>query len=197
MASYSVAGGYDSIQQGHRLAGSFVHAILRQGQVHTAQGVQRFLEETLRLAAPLGYLLDVRIDAGYVQGEVLDWLTARNVRFLGRIKTNAVLEQRAAPHLARPVGRPPKEGYEKIIELGSYQAESWMFPQRLVRIVVDRPDPQTGQLNLLPNYFFLIVGWSAEQALARTIVSGARSKTAAEYARQLGLPLPQLPEAGE
>jgi hypothetical protein len=68
VASYSVAGEYDSFQDGHRLGNGFVHAILRQGQVHTAQGVLRFLDETLRLAAPLGYVIDLRIDAGYVQG---------------------------------------------------------------------------------------------------------------------------------
>jgi len=171
VASYSVAGNYDSFQEGHRLGNGFVHAVLRQGQVHTAQGVRRFLEETLRLAAPLGYVVDVRIDAGYVHGEVLDWLTERKRRFLGRIKGNPVLDRLAEPHLTRPVGRPPKEGYEKIVELGEYQAESWKHPQRLVLAVVDQPDSKTGQLQLFPNYFFLIVGWkkeelSAEQALA-------------------------------
>jgi hypothetical protein len=163
VASYSVAGDYDSMQEGHRLGNGFVHAILRQGQVHTAQGVLRFFQESLRLAEPLAYMIDVRIDAGYVHGEVLDWLTERKVRFLGRIKTNAVLEELAAPHIARPIGRPPREGYEKVVELGPYQAESWEHPQRLVLVVVDRPDPKTGQLNLLPNYFFLIVGWQPEE----------------------------------
>jgi len=171
VASYSVAGHYDSFQEGHRLGNGFVHAVLRAGQVHTADGVLPFLEETLRLAEPLGYRLDLRLDAGFVEGEVLDWLTERNVRFLGRIKANAALDRLAAPHLARPVGRPPKEGYETIVELEPYQAESWKYPQRLVLVVVDRPDPVTGQLNLLPNYFFLIVGWGkdelgAEEALA-------------------------------
>jgi hypothetical protein len=61
------------------------------------------------------------------------------------------------------VGRPPKEGYEKVIELGRYQAESWKHSQRLLVVVVDQPDPKTGQLNLLPNYFFLVVGWREEE----------------------------------
>jgi hypothetical protein len=176
VASYSVAGGYDSMQDGYRLGNGFVHAILRQGQVHTAQGVLRFLREALRLAAPLAYLIDLRIDAGYVHGEVLDWLTERKRRFLGRIKTNAVLEELAAPHLARPVGRPPQEGYEKIVELGPYQAASWKHPQRLVLVVVDRPDSKTGQLNLLPNYFFLIVGWKPEELSAEAALTHYRQR---------------------
>jgi len=191
VASYSVAGNYDSVQDGHRLGNGFVHAILRQGQVHTAQGVLRFLEETLRLAAPLGYVVDLRIDAGYVHGEVLDWLTERKLRFLGRIKANRVLDELAAPHLTRPVGRPPKEGYETIVELGSYQAESWKHPQRLVLVVVDRPDPKTGQLNLLPDYFFLIVGWkpeelSAEQALEHYRQRGTFEDRLGEFQQAIG-----------
>ena len=38
---------------------------------------------------------------------------------------NAVLDRLAEPYLRRPVGRPPREGYETIVELGPYQAASW------------------------------------------------------------------------
>jgi len=48
------------------------------------------------------------------------------------------------PYLKRPPGRPPKEGYETVIELGKYQAESWEFAQRVILVVVDRPDPKAG-----------------------------------------------------
>ena len=105
----------------------------------------------------------MRIDAGYTDGATLDFLTDEKLRFLGRLKSNAVLERLAEPHLARPVGRPPKGGYEDVIELGPYQAESWRHPQRVLLVIVDKPDPKTGQLNLLPNYFFLVVGWKPEE----------------------------------
>ena len=163
VASYSVAGGYDSMQDGHRLGNGFVHALLRQGQVHTAQGVKRFMQEVVRLSKSLGHVLDFRIDAGYTDGATLDFLTDEKLRFLGRLKSNPVLDRLAAPHLWRPVGRPPKEGYEEVIELGWHQAESWRHPQRLLLVIVDRPDPKTGQLNLLPDYFFLVVGWKQEE----------------------------------
>lgn len=162
VASYSVAGDYDSFQHGQRLGNGFVHAILRQGTAHTAQGSLRFFAESLRLAKLLGRVLDWRIDAGIVEGPVLDWLTRTNQRFIGRIRKNAVLDALAEPHLTRPVGRPPKEGYQKIIELGAYQAESWAFPQRVVLVVIDEPGA-SGQWRLFPRYFFLVVGWSAEE----------------------------------
>ncbi len=163
VASYAVAGNYDSMHEGQRLGNGFLHALLRQGQVHTAQGIQRFVQEVVRKAKRLGWVVDLRIDAGYTDGATLDDLTDEQVRFIGRIKSNAVLERRAAPHLGRPVGRPPKEGYEQVIELGPYQAASWKHSQRLLLVVVDRPDAKTGQLNLLPDYFFLVVGWQQEE----------------------------------
>jgi hypothetical protein len=163
VASYSVAGKYDSMQEGRRLGNGFVHALLRQGQVHTAQGVKRFLQEVVRKARGLGHVLDFRIDAGYTDGATLDFLTDEKLRFLGRLKSNPVLDRLAAPHLGRPVGRPPKGGYEEVIELGMHRAESWKHPQRLLLVIVDRPDPKTGQLNLLPDYFFLVAGWKVEE----------------------------------
>jgi Transposase DDE domain group 1 len=191
LASYSVAGKYDSVQDGHRLGNGFLHAILRQGQVHTAQGVKRFVQEVVRKARGLGHVLDFRIDAGYTDGETLDDLTDEKLRFLGRLKSNAVLERLAAPHLGRPVGRPPKEGYEEVIELGLYQAESWQHPQRLLLVIVDKPDPKTGQLNLLPDYFFLVVGWKAEEldgpaALAHYRQRGTFEDRIGEFQQAIG-----------
>jgi len=163
VASYSVAGDYDSMHEGHRLGNGFLHAILRQGQVHTAQGVTRFVEEAIRKGKRLGFSLDLRIDAGYTDGETLDYLTDEKVHFIGRLKRNAVLDRLAEPHLKRPAGRPPKGGYEDVIELGLYRAEPWRHAQRVVLVVVDKPDSKTGQLNLLPKYFFLVLGWNADE----------------------------------
>jgi hypothetical protein len=163
VASYSVAGTYDSAREGHRLGNGFLHAILRQGQVHTAHGIGRFMQEVVRKSKRLGKVVDFRIDAGYTDGETLDTLTDQRLRFIGRLKSNAVLERMAAPHLWRPVGRPPKGGYEEVIELGKYQAESWRHAQRVLLVIIDRPDPKTGQLNLIPDYFFLVVGWTEEE----------------------------------
>jgi len=159
VASFSVAGDYDSGRQGLRLGNGFVHAILRKGNTHTAEGILRFLDRVLKIAPRLAHAVDLRLDAGFTSGKVLDYLTRRNVRFLGRLRRNKVLEAMAAEHLKRPPGRPPSEGYEKVVELGLYQAESWKHPQRVVLVVHDFPDPATGQLFLEPNYFFLVAGY--------------------------------------
>jgi Transposase DDE domain group 1 len=156
VASYTVAGDYDSFQRGHRLGQGFIHAILRSGNVHTASGAKRFFREVIRKSRLLGYVVDLRIDAGFTSGEILDMLRDEGVHFLGRLKSNARLDALAAPYLGRPIGRPPKEGYEFVVELGLYQADSWRHPQRVILVVVDQPDAKTGQLNLQPDYFFLV-----------------------------------------
>lgn len=171
VASFAVEGDYDSTREGHRLGNGIIHARLRQGQVHTAQGMQRFVRRTVEHARQMARSFDLRLDAGCAIGRVMDDLSEQRVRFSGRLKKNPVLDRLAEPHLSRPPGRPPKEGYEKVVELGKHRAEDWTHAQRLILVVVDRPDPQTGQLNLLPRYFFLVTNWpktlrSGEQVLA-------------------------------
>jgi len=163
VASYTVAGDYDGFQQGHRLGQGFVHAILRAGNVHTASGAGRFFCETVRKSRQLGYVVELRFDAGFASGEILDMLRDEKMHFLGRLKSNPRLDALAEPHLVRPVGRPPKEGYEFTVELGLYQADSWRHAQRVILVVRDQPDPKTGQLNLLPEYFFLVTDRSADE----------------------------------
>lgn len=191
VASYAVAGDYDSMHEGYRLGNGFLHAILRQGQVHTAKGMLRFVQEVVKKGKRLGYSLDLRIDAGYTDGKTLDYLTDEKLHFLGRLKSNAVLDRLAAPHLKRPPGRPPKEGYEDIIELGFYQAESWRHSQRVLLVIIDRPDPKTGQLNLLPDYFFLVAGWKPEEldgltALRRYRKRGTFEDRLGEFQQAIG-----------
>jgi hypothetical protein len=163
VACFCVGGDYDNPWQGGRLGNGFLHAILRRGNAHTAEGMLRFLERVLELAPRLAYVYDLRLDAGMTGGRVLDYLTRRKVRFLRRLKSNPVLDALAEPHLKRPPGRPTRGGYETVIELGLYQAASWRFPQRLLLVVIDDPDPKTGQLFLEPDYFFLVSGWTEEE----------------------------------
>ena len=163
VASFAVAGDYDNAWQGGRLGNGFIHAILRRGNAHTAEGMLRFLGRVLELAPRLAYVCDLRLDAGMTGGRVLDYLRRRKVRFLGRLKSNPVLDALAEPHLKRPPGRPPQGGYETVVELGLYQAASWEFPQRVLLVILDQPDPKTGQLFLEPDYFFLVSGWREEE----------------------------------
>lgn len=172
VASFSPGGDYD----GPRLGEGFVHAILRRGNAGSAEGGARFVRETIRKSRDLACHLDVRIDAGLVNGEMLDAIDDEDARFVGRIRSNAVLDRLAEPYLSRPPGRPTKDGDEFAIEVGDYQAESWTRPYRLILVVVDLPDPKTGLRELFPRYFFLITNWSHDRRGAWDLVEHYRRR---------------------
>ena len=159
VASFCAEGHYQS----QRLGEGFVHAILRRGNCGGAEGAIRFVTEAIRKTRPLATHVDVRIDAGLVEGKVLDAIDEQGVNFVGRIKSNPRLDKLAQPHLTRPPGRPAKDGDQFAIELGEYRAEDWTRPYRLVLVVVDLPDPKTGLRQLFPHYFFLLTNWRADQ----------------------------------
>ena len=96
----------------------------------SASGAKRFFLETNCKCKQLGYVTELRFDAGFVEGAILDYLTDEKIAFLARLKANARLQDLAAPHLRRPPGRPPKEGREVLVELGACQADSWRHAQR-------------------------------------------------------------------
>jgi hypothetical protein len=191
VASFSVHGDYDSTRAGHRLGNGFLHATLRQGQVHTAQGARRFIRCVIAHASQMARSFDLRLDAGYTIGRVMDEVSERRVHFCGRLRKNPVLERLAEPHLSRPPGRPPAGGYEDVVELGRHRAEGWKHAQRLILVVVDKPDPRTGQLNLLPRYFFLVTNWprtvqSAEEVLAHYRKRGTFEDRLGEFQEAIG-----------
>lgn len=170
-ASFSPEGDYDH----SRLGNGFVHGILRKGNASGEEGALRFILRAVEKAAPLARSVDVRIDAAFTVGKILDPLTDRGIRFVGRLRSNAVLDRMAAPHLRRPVGRPPKEGYEFIVELGRYKAKSWRHAQRVILVVVDTPE-RDGQLKLLPDHFFLVTDWPEEEKETEWVLGHYRNR---------------------
>ncbi len=172
VAGFAPGGDYASA----RVGDGFVHAILRQGHVHSASGAIEFIREAVRRCAEFCRLPDVRFDSAFTSGEIMDALTDDGTRFLGLLQRNQRLSALAEPHLTRPVGRPPKEGYEKVVELGDYEVESWKHPQRLLLVVVDKPDPTTGQLEFWPHYFFLVTNWGTEERSGEELLEHYRCR---------------------
>jgi hypothetical protein len=172
VASFSAEGSYESC----RLGEGFVHALLRRGNCGGAEGMVRFTRQAIHKSRELACHLDVRIDAGLVEGKVLDAIDDEGVYFVGRIKNNAVLDDLARPHLKRSPGRPTKEGDEFAVELGSYQANNWTRPYRLVLVVIDLPDPKTGFRQLFPRYFFLVTNYVINQRHAWKLVEHYRQR---------------------
>ncbi len=171
-ASFAPYGDYDS----SRLGDGFVGLKLRKGNASPFEGALEFIRETHKRCSDRARALDVRLDAGFTVGEVLDGLTSDGIQFVGRLRGNKVLHNRAQRFVYRGPGRPSIEGREYTNEMGTYQAESWKQAQRVVICVVDKPDPLTGQLALSPRYFFLVTSWSKEQMSGKHLLEHYRRR---------------------
>ncbi len=172
LGSFAAEGDYEA----GRLGEGFIHAILRRGNSPSAEGAARFVREAIRKGRRLAVHLDARIDAGLVEGKVLDAIDDEGVSFVGRIKNNARLDALAQPFLPRSPWRPTQDGEELAIELGTYRAASWTRAYRLVLVVIDLPDPKTGLRELFPHHFFLVTNWGIEQRSAWELVVHYRNR---------------------
>lgn len=150
--------------------GDWLDVALRPGAVHTSLGLQEFLLPVVeRTEKEICQVASVRGDAGMPSGPLLDQLEERHIGYVFRLPTNKVLERLAAPHLRRPVGRPPNETRTWQVEL-SYQAGTWSRERRVVLVIVDEP----GEIFLHP--FFLLTSWDAEQMPAEDLLSFYRAR---------------------
>jgi hypothetical protein len=159
-----------------RLGSGFVHAMLRKGTAASAEGAVRFIRKAIRKCETHSLAIDVRFDSAFTIGRIMDPLTEDGTKFVGRLTNNRRLDKLAERYLTRPVGRPPSEGYETIIELGQYEVDSWRHTQRLVLVVVDKPDPKTGMLDLCPYHFFLVTNWSEKEKPSQELLDHYRQR---------------------
>lgn len=150
---------------------------LRKGNASSSRGTAAFVAPILdRLAQrdSIGQIVDVRFDAAFAIPAVMDELDRRDIRFVGRIKSNERLEELAAPWLGRPVGRPPLHRREWYHEL-EYGAQSWPETRRVVLVIVDDPeDRYLGKPDL--RHYFLVTSHSAERMPAADLVAHYRQR---------------------
>ena len=154
----------------------FLGARLRPGNAHTADGGLDFVLPILRWLRSFSARVWRRADAGFPDPCFLDTLEAEGIPYVCRIRSNALLERLAAPHIRRPPGRPPAEGRTWLHEL-CYQAKSWGRSRRVVLVVVERPGEQQ---HLFLDYFFLLTNASAQEESAETLLERYRQRGTAE-----------------
>ena len=154
--------------------GDLLDLELRAGAVHTADGGLEFILALLdKVESRLCQVASVRIDAGFPEEKLLGAMEGRHTAYVARVKNNPVLDRMAAPHLKRPVGRPPNEPRVWFYEM-TYQAESWLCARRVVLVVLERPD------ELFSDHFWLITNWSAEEMPAEELLKLYRGRGTAE-----------------
>jgi hypothetical protein len=157
-AYFSVNGDFKS----RRLGEGFLHAKLRDGNAPPAGDALHFIDRAIHKAQALARTVALRLDAGFAGAEVLNRIDEAGSRFTVRLPDNQALCQLAAPFLVRPQGRPPKEGYELVIELTGYHNPKWNQPYRVILVVVDKPGKNGCRSLFSPDYFFLCTNWPKE-----------------------------------
>jgi len=111
--------------------GDLERSLLRPGNAHSAEGWQSVLEPVIARYRERGIDLYFRADAAFAKPELYELLEAEGIRYAIRLPANRVLQERIAPLLTRPVGRPPNKP-QVFFASFSYQAQSWSKPRRVV-----------------------------------------------------------------
>jgi len=130
-------------------------AMLRSGNVHSAERWRQVLEPIVERYRETGVRLLFRADAAFAKPEVYDYLEPRDIGYVIRLPANEVLQEHIKHLLKRPVGRPPKKPSIWYHDF-QYQAKSWDHPRRVVAKV------EWHQGQLFPRLGFVVTNLSAK-----------------------------------
>jgi hypothetical protein len=110
--------------------GDLEGAMLREGNVHSADNWRTVLEPVVARYRELGLTLYFRFDAAFAIPELYEYVEPKGFYAI-RLPANDVLHREIEHLMTRPVGRPsvkPKVFYHSFM----YQAGSWDRPRRVV-----------------------------------------------------------------
>ena len=130
-------------------------AMLRPGNVHSAERWREVLEPIVERYKKRGIRLLFRGDAAFAKPEVYEYLEPRDIGYAVRLPANEVLQEHIKPLLKRPAGRPPKMPVIRYHDF-QYQAKSWDHPRRVVAKV------EWHQGQLFPRVGFVVTNLSAK-----------------------------------
>lgn len=111
---------------------------LRPGNVHSADDWEDVLKPVIARYANRDILRFFCADAAFALPALYETLEAEDYFYAIRLPTNAVLQERIAHLLKRPVGRPPNH-VRRVYGDFDYQAGSWDKPRRVLAKVEWHP----------------------------------------------------------
>ena len=130
-------------------------AMLRPGNVHSAERWREVLEPIVERYKKRGIRLLFRADAAFAKPEVYEYLEQRDIGYAVRLPANEVLQKHVKHLLKRPAGRPQKKPIVRYHDF-LYQAGSWDSPRR----VVTKVEWHSGEL--FPRVGFIVTNLSAK-----------------------------------
>ena len=128
-------------------------AVLRPGNVHSADGWKEFINPIVERYLKLAVMLLFRADAAFAKPEIYEYLETRHIGYAIRLPANEVLQKEIAHLLVRPTEWPsqkPIVSYHDFV----YQAQSWNVPRRVVAKV------EGHQGELFPRVGFIVTNLS-------------------------------------
>ena len=128
-------------------------AVLRPGNVHSADGWKEFINPIVERYLKLAVRLLFRADAAFAKPEIYEYLETRHIGYAIRLPANEVLQKEIAHLLVRPTEWPsqkPIVSYHDFV----YQAQSWNVPRRVVAKV------EWHQGELFPRVGFIVTNLS-------------------------------------
>jgi hypothetical protein len=118
--------------------GDLERCALRPGNVHSAHGWREVLDPVVARHRGQALRRLLRDDAAFALPDVYEYLEAEGFQYAIRLPANAVLQERIASLLTRPVGRPPHY-VRRFYASFRYQAQSWSRSRRVVAKVEWHP----------------------------------------------------------
>ena len=128
-------------------------AVLRPGNVHSADGWKEFIDPIVERYLKLAVRLLFRADAAFAKPELYEYLESKSIGYAIRLPANDVLQKEIAHLLVRPTEWPSRKPIVSYHDFG-YQAQSWSTPRRVVAKV------EWHQGELFPRVGFIVTNLS-------------------------------------
>jgi len=106
-------------------------AMLRPGNVHSAEGWSAFIEPIVARYMKMAGRLLFRADAAFAKPELYEYLESKSIGYAIRLPANEVLQREIAHLLIRPAAWPTRKPVVSYHDF-TYQAQSWRVPRRVV-----------------------------------------------------------------
>jgi len=141
--------------------GDLERALLRKGNVHSADDWRSVLEPVVERYKDADIPKFYRADAAFAQPGVYVYLEAEKYQYAIRLPENNQLREYVRHLLPRPVGRPPKKPVVRYHSF-EYQAKSWDKPRRVIGKV------EWHQTELWPRANFVVTNltWSPKKVVS-------------------------------
>ena len=135
--------------------GDLERCALRPGNVHSADDWRSVLQPVVERYRERDLRRYFRGDAAFASPDIYEFLETEGYKYTIRLKANAILQDRIASLLTRPVGRPPHHVVRTYASF-SYQAGSWDRKRRVVAKVEWHPG------ELCPRVGFIVTNLSRQ-----------------------------------